>query len=78
VVRGRLLGALPEDALEAWRGGREGSGRLFGRDDVFERMPTALPVSGARFGYSLAADEQRSLPVLLAEYLRAWRSGGVS
>ena len=72
VVRGGLLGAVPEDALAAWRGGRGESGRLFGSGEVVGRMPGTVSVSGERFGYVIAVDDGRALPALLADYLRTW------
>ena len=76
VVRGGLLGAVPEDALAAWRGGRGESGRLFGSGERRGADARGGPACGERFERRMAVDGGRVLPALLGDYLRSLARGG--
>lgn len=75
VVRRRLLGAIAEDALAAWRRGENlREGQLFARADVAARMSGPVSLMGEKFGYTVVDDDGgRGLPEVTADYLRAWR-----
>ena len=71
VVQRRLLGAVMEDALEAWRrGDAPEEPALFGLKDVAERMSGSVSTKTDRFGYTVIA-AGAALPEVIAEYLRA-------